>query len=109
MRLRGSARIQRRFFHLIRMASDAASPRRCCEPHRNECRGTCYRRAYFDKNKKEQFQKAKAVVVWRQWLGNSAPAVDVALQSFSSGPCESSGNVGKYLMFDVGTTVHGLF
>jgi choline dehydrogenase-like flavoprotein len=65
--------------------------------------------AYFDRNKKEQFQKAKAVVVCAN--GSETPRLLLMSHSsrFPQGLANSSGNVGKYLMFDVGTTVHGLF
>ena len=65
--------------------------------------------AYFDKNKKEQFQKARAVAV----CANGAETPRLLLLShsnrFPNGLANSSGVVGKYLMFDVGTTAHGLF
>ena len=65
--------------------------------------------AYFDKNKKEQFQKAKAVAV----CANGAETPRLLLLShsnrFPNGLANSSGVVGKYLMFDVGTVAHGLF
>jgi choline dehydrogenase-like flavoprotein len=65
--------------------------------------------AYFDKNKTEHFQKAKAVVV----CANGAETPRLLLLShsnrFPNGLANSSGVVGKYLMFDIGTNAHGLF
>jgi choline dehydrogenase-like flavoprotein len=65
--------------------------------------------AYFDKNKTEHMQKAKAVVV----CCNGAETPRLLLMStsnkFPNGLANSSGLAGKYLMFDVGTLVHGVF
>ena len=65
--------------------------------------------AYFDKNRKEQFQKAKAVAVCAN--GGETPRLLLLSHSsrFPNGLGNSSGMVGKYLMFDVGTMAHGLF
>jgi len=65
--------------------------------------------AYFDAHKKEQFQKAKAVVVCAN--GAETPRLLLMSQSnrFPHGLANSSGLVGKYLMFDLGTLVWGLF
>ena len=65
--------------------------------------------AYFDVNKQEHFQRAKAVVL----CANGAETPRLLLMSESSrfphGLANSSGLVGKYLMFDLGTMVWGLF
>lgn len=65
--------------------------------------------AYFDGNKREHFQKAKSVVL----SANGAETPRLLLMSKSSrfphGLANSSGLVGKYLMFDLGTLMWGLF
>ncbi|HEV8144753.1 MAG TPA: GMC family oxidoreductase [Bryobacteraceae bacterium] len=64
---------------------------------------------YFDKDRREVFQKAKAVVL----CANGAESPRLLLMSksnrFPNGLANSSGLVGKYLMYDSGTTVHGMF
>lgn len=63
---------------------------------------------YFDQNRREIFQRAKAVVV----CANGAETPRLLLQSksnlFPQGLANSHGNVGKYLMFDAGGLVLGL-
>jgi len=65
--------------------------------------------SYFDSEKKEILQKAKAVVV----CANGAETPRLLLMSKSSrfpqGLANSSGLVGKYLMFDCGTWAMGVF
>lgn len=65
--------------------------------------------AYFDQDRKEQFQRAKAVVV----CANGAETPRLLLNSHSSqfpdGLANSSGYVGKYLMFNQGADVHAVF
>ena len=65
--------------------------------------------AYFDAIKKERFQKAKAVVVCAN--GAETPRLLLTSQTsrFPHGLANSSGLVGKYLMFDLNTRVWGLF
>lgn len=64
---------------------------------------------YFDKNRNEVFQKARAVVV----CANGAESPRLLLMSksnrFPQGLANSSGLVGKYLMFDCGTSSHAVF
>jgi len=64
---------------------------------------------YFDTQGKEVFQRAKAVVV----SANGAETPRLLLLStskvFPHGLANSHGNVGKYLMFDNGGLVMGLF
>ncbi len=64
---------------------------------------------YFDKQKKEQRQKAKAVIV----SANGAETPRLLLMSksnrFPDGLANSSGIVGKYLMFDTGAMAAGVF
>jgi choline dehydrogenase-like flavoprotein len=64
---------------------------------------------YFDKDRREVFQKAKAVVL----CANGAESPRLLLMSksnrFPNGLANSSGVVGTHLMYDSGTTVHGMF
>jgi len=64
---------------------------------------------YFDGGKKEHFQKARAVVV----CANGAETARLLLNSesprFAHGLANSSGLVGKYLMFNQGSSVHAVF
>jgi choline dehydrogenase-like flavoprotein len=64
---------------------------------------------YFDKNRTEVFQKAKAVVL----CANGAESPRLLLMSksnrFPQGLANSSGLVGKYLMFDTGSIAHATF
>jgi choline dehydrogenase-like flavoprotein len=64
---------------------------------------------YFDAAKREIFQRAKAVVV----CANGAETPRLLLMSksnrFPDGLANSSGLVGKYLMFDLGPESMGLF
>ena len=64
---------------------------------------------YFDSKRREQFQKAKAVVV----CANGAESPRLLLMSesnlFRHGLANSSGLVGKYLMFDQGAVAQATF
>ena len=64
---------------------------------------------YFDERGREIFQRAKAVVV----SANGAETPRLLLMSksaaFPQGLANSSGNVGRYLMFDTGSFGLGLF
>ena len=64
---------------------------------------------YFDEQGREQAQRAKAVVV----CGNGAETARLLLMSasnrFPQGLANSSGNVGKYLMFNGNTGTAGSF
>ena len=64
---------------------------------------------YFDARKREHFQRARAVVL----CANGAETPRLLLMSksgtFPNGLANSSGLVGKYLMFDAGTFCRGLF
>ncbi len=64
---------------------------------------------YFDKNKREVFQKAKAVVVCAN--GSESPRLLLMSKSkrFPDGLANSSGLVGKYLMLDLLTTAYAVF
>lgn len=98
---------------VIRMAEST----RRCEVRANSyvsrietnARGRVTGAAYFDARRKEQFQKAKVVVL----CANGAETPRLLLMSHSNrfphGLANSSGLVGKYLMYDLGTQVWGLF
>ncbi len=64
---------------------------------------------YFDADKREHFQKARAVVV----SANGAETARLLLNStsarFPQGVANSSGLIGKYLMFNQGAGVHAVF
>jgi choline dehydrogenase-like flavoprotein len=64
---------------------------------------------YFDADKREHFQKARAVVL----SANGAETARLLLNSTSSrfphGLANSSGMVGKHLMFNQGAGVHAVF
>src|ERR1700686_4636593 len=64
---------------------------------------------YFDGDNREHFQKARAVVL----SANGAETARLLLNSTSSrfpdGLANSSGLVGKYLMFNQGASAHAVF
>ena len=64
---------------------------------------------YFDREKKQRFQRARAVVV----SANGAETARLLLNSSSSrfphGLANSSGMLGKHLMFNQGSGVHAVF
>src|SRR5260370_28670084 len=64
---------------------------------------------YFDQDKREYFQKARAVVL----SANGAETARLLLNSenarFPQGLANSSGLVGKYLMFNQGASAHAVF
>ena len=64
---------------------------------------------YFDESKKEQFQRARAVVLCCN--GSETPRLLLlsASSRFPSGLANSSGVVGKYLMFNGYSTSSGVF
>ncbi len=64
---------------------------------------------YFDANRREIFQRARAVVVCAN--GAESPRLLLLSKSnrFPRGLANSSGAVGRYLMFDVGAEAFGLF
>jgi len=64
---------------------------------------------YFDENKKEQFQRARAVVLCCN--GSETPRLLLlsASSRFPSGLANSSGVVGKYLMFNGYSSASGVF
>jgi choline dehydrogenase-like flavoprotein len=64
---------------------------------------------YFDGDKREQFQKAKAVVISANGAETSRLLLNSASDRFPQGLANSSGLVGKYLMFNQGSQVHAQF
>src|ERR1700722_15592796 len=64
---------------------------------------------YFDRNKHEQFQRARAVVVSANGGETSRLLLNSASDRFPQGLANSSGLVGKYLMFNQGGGVHAMF
>ena len=92
------------------------------ETGRCEIRTGCYARkistdkrghvdgvVFFDSQRQEQFQKAKAVVLCAN--GAETPRLLLLSKSnlFPDGLANSSGLVGKYLMFDTGSGANGIF
>jgi choline dehydrogenase-like flavoprotein len=64
---------------------------------------------YFDRNKREQFQKARAVVLSANGGETPRLLLNSASSRFPQGLANSSGLVGKYLMFNQGAAVHAVF
>jgi choline dehydrogenase-like flavoprotein len=64
---------------------------------------------YFDQDKHEQFQKARAVVVCANGSETPRLLLNSASSRFPNGLANSSGLVGKYLMFNQGGGVHAVF
>jgi choline dehydrogenase-like flavoprotein len=65
--------------------------------------------AYFDGEKREHFQKAKAVVVSANGAETARLLLNSSSARFPQGLANSSGLVGKYLMFNQGSGVHAMF
>ncbi len=65
--------------------------------------------AYFDADKHEQFQKARAVVVCANGAETPRLLLNSANSRFPNGLANSSGLVGKYLMFNQGAGAHAVF
>ena len=57
---------------------------------------------YFDRDRKEQFQKARAVVVCANGAETPKLLLNSATNAFPDGLANSSGKVGRYLMFNKG-------
>ena len=64
---------------------------------------------YFDKDKVEQFQNAKAVVVCANGAETPKLLLNSANSAFPDGLANSSGAVGRYLMFNKGGGAQGRF
>ncbi len=74
-----------------------------------DARGRATGVAYFDAAKRERFQKARAVVLSANGAETARLLLNSANGRFTDGLANSSGLVGKYLMFNQGSTVHGEF
>jgi choline dehydrogenase-like flavoprotein len=64
---------------------------------------------YFDSNKQEVFQKAKAVVVCGNGLGSPRLLLLSKSSVFPNGLANSNGIVGKYFMPGCNASAHGIF
>jgi choline dehydrogenase-like flavoprotein len=64
---------------------------------------------YFDRDKREQLQKARAVVVCANGAETPRLLLNSSSSRFTQGLANSSGLVGKYLMFNQGGGVHATF
>ncbi|HEV7714444.1 MAG TPA: GMC family oxidoreductase [Steroidobacteraceae bacterium] len=64
---------------------------------------------YFDRDRREQFQKARAVVVSANGAETPRLLLNSASSRFPQGLANSSGMVGKHLMFNQGAGVHAVF
>jgi choline dehydrogenase-like flavoprotein len=64
---------------------------------------------YFDRDKRERFQKAHAVVLSANGAETPRLLLNSANARFPQGLANSSGMVGKHLMFNQGTGVHAVF
>jgi choline dehydrogenase-like flavoprotein len=64
---------------------------------------------YFDVNKKEVFQKAKAVIVCCNGVGSPRLLLMSKSSRFPDGLANSNGVVGKYFIPGCGASAHGVF
>jgi choline dehydrogenase-like flavoprotein len=64
---------------------------------------------YFDSNKREHFQKARAVVLSANGAETARLLLNSTSSRFAQGLANSSGLVGKYLMFNQGASAHAVF
>jgi len=64
---------------------------------------------YFDRDKRERFQKARAVVLSANGAETPRLLLNSASSRFPQGLANSSGMVGKHLMFNQGGNVHAVF
>ena len=64
---------------------------------------------YYDADKREHFQKAKAVVLSANGAESARLLLNSSSDRFPQGLANSSGVVGKYLMFNQGSGVHARF
>jgi choline dehydrogenase-like flavoprotein len=72
-------------------------------------RGRCAGVHYYDQDKRERFQKAKAVVLSANGAETSRLLLNCTSERFPQGLANSSGAVGKYLMFNQSSGVHAQF
>jgi choline dehydrogenase-like flavoprotein len=64
---------------------------------------------YFDRHKRERFQKARFVVLAANGAETARLLLNSANPQFPQGLANSSGLVGKYLMFNQGSAAHAVF
>lgn len=64
---------------------------------------------YFDSRRREVFQKAKAIALCANGVESPRLLLNSKTSRFPDGLANSSGMVGKYLMWDNGTFASGLF
>ena len=64
---------------------------------------------YFDREKREQFQKARAVILSANGAETPRLLFNSSNARFPNGLANSSGMVGKHLMFNQGAGVHAVF
>jgi len=64
---------------------------------------------YFDRNRKEIFQRAKVVVVCANGVESTKLLLMSSSNLFPHGLANTSGLVGKHLMWDLGLLLEGLF
>jgi choline dehydrogenase-like flavoprotein len=64
---------------------------------------------YFDRDKREQRQKARAVVLCANGAETPRLLLNSSSSAFPQGLANSSGLVGKFLMFNQGSAVHAVF
>ncbi len=76
---------------------------------RTDKRGRATGVAYFDRDKRERFQKARGVIVAANGAETARLLLNSANPQFSDGLANSSGLVGKYLMFNAGGDVGAVF
>lgn len=74
-----------------------------------DARGRVTGAIYFDSAKREIFQRAKAVVLCANGVESPRLLLMSKSSRFPNGLANSSGMVGKHLMYDNGTTVYALF
>jgi choline dehydrogenase-like flavoprotein len=74
-----------------------------------DARGRATGVTYFDADKREQFQPARAVILSANGLETPRILLMSASSRFPNGLANSSGYVGKYLMFNGYTQTFGLF
>ena len=76
---------------------------------RTDRRGRATGVAYFDRLKRERFQKARAVILAANGAETARLLLNSTSQPFPDGLANSSGLVGKYLMFNCGGDVGAVF
>jgi choline dehydrogenase-like flavoprotein len=64
---------------------------------------------YFDADKRQHFQKARAVVLSANGAETARLLLNSTSNRFPQGLANSSGMVGKHLMFNQGAGVHAVF